>query len=118
MLSEMPKLSASSLPVKTMKQRVKTDREYWARAHVLLPSFMEERYEIWDGPFGGALAQAILKQFEDYLAQQDILPEPDLGINYGVFYSELRRLGYTLPKSTDWAKTRVTGIRKRDGKNL
>lgn len=96
------------------KQRVKTDREYWGRAVTLLPQFMDERYEIWDGPFGGALAQAVQREFQAWLAERDILPEPDLGIAHLVFYNELRRLGYTLPKSTDWAKTRVTGIRKRN----
>lgn len=94
------------------KQRVKTDREYWAQAQPLLPEFMESTYEVWDGPFGGALAQAVMRQFQDWVEDRHNLPSAP--ISYLTFYNELRRLGYTLPKSTDWAKTRVTGIRKRD----
>src|SRR5687768_9812014 len=114
MLSGTPGLSESYLMGKTMaKQRIKNDREYWATAQVLLPSFMDERYEKWDGPFGGALAQVVLKEFQAWLAERDIHPAPELGISFLTFYRELRNLGYTLPKSTDWAKTRVTGIRRR-----
>ena len=112
MLFETRTQFESSLGAK-MKQRVKNDREYWGVAQSLLPSFMDERYEKWDGPFGGALAQVVLKEFEAWLFARGIQPQPDLGISYLTFYRELRNLGYTLPKSTDWAKTRVTGIRKR-----
>lgn len=102
-----------------MKQRIKTDREYWGVAQPLLPVFMDERYELWDGPFGGALAQAVLREFQAWLQEKhQLTPAPDMGIAFLTFYNALRALGYTLPKSTDWAKTRVTGIRKRDGKNL
>jgi hypothetical protein len=102
-----------------MKQRIKTDREYWRQASPMLSTFMEERYERYEGPFGGALAQAVLREFQTWLQEKhNLTPEPELGIAFLTFYNALRALDYTLPKSTDWAKTRVTGIRKRDGKNL